>query len=232
MRSKRAISNALCTRIGLIDARLQAHYGAVTLQPNGDPIGELVSTILSQHTTDASSWKAYLELRGRFPTWNDVRTASLDEIADAIRSAGLPMQKARTIQATLETVSADDLSSLAGLPVQEARKRLTTIRGVGDKTASCVLLFALGMPAQPVDTHIERVSKRLGVNNDESTATGIQLVYEHCLPADGQAMYAFHVEMVRHGREICQARQPRCAMCMLTDLCDYYANSVSADAHA
>lgn len=227
MRSKRTIPNALCARIGQIDARLEAQYGAATLQPNGDPIGELVSTILSQHTTDASSWKAYLELRGRFPTWDDVRAASLDEIADAIRFAGLPMQKARTIQATLETISAEDLDALVGLPVQEARNRLTAIRGVGDKTASCVLLFALGMPAQPVDTHIERVSKRLGVNNGESTATGIQLVYEHCLPADGQAMYAFHVGMIRHGREICQARQPRCAMCVLTDLCDYYANSVS-----
>jgi endonuclease-3 len=156
-----------------------------------------------------------------------MRTLPLDEIADAIRLSGLPMQKARTIQAALADVTEESLDSLKYLPVAEARARLTSIRGVGDKTASCVLLFALGMPAQPVDTHIERVSKRLGINNGETSATGIQHVFEHCLPADGQTMYAFHVDMVRHGREVCQARAPKCGMCMLTDLCEYFAHVVT-----
>jgi endonuclease-3 len=225
MRSRRVISTELCDRIELIWHRLEQHYGAPILRPSGDPVGELVSTILSQHTTDRSSGAAFDELRRRYPSWEAVREAPIEELAETIRPAGLPMQKARTIQTALDDVAAEPLSQLRSMPVAEARARLTAIRGVGDKTASCVLLFALGMPAQPVDTHIERVSKRLGVTNGESTATGIQNVLEHCLPADGRTMYAFHVDMVRHGREICQARVPRCSVCMLTDLCDYYARA-------
>lgn len=228
MRAKKTVPFEVCERIELIWQRLRQHYGAPPLHPNEDPVGELISTILSQHTTDRSSWAAYLELRKRYPTWDMVRSAPIDELADAIRLAGLPMQKARTIQTALHEVNAASLGSLAALPVSEARARLTGIRGIGDKTASCVLLFALGMPAQPVDTHIERVSKRIGVTNGESTATGIQNVYEHCLPADGETMYAFHVDMVRHGREICQAREPKCSMCMLTDVCEYYARLTRA----
>ena len=230
MKHARAIPNEVCEKIETIWARLGDQYGHPQLHATGDPVGELVSTILSQHTTDRSSWAAYQELRNRYPTWDQVRALSLDELADAIRLAGLPMQKACTIQAALTAVSEDSLESLHDMAVPEARARLTAIRGVGDKTASCVLLFALGMPAQPVDTHIERVSKRLGVNNGESSATGIQLVFEHCLPADGQTMYAFHVDMVRHGREVCQARAPKCGMCTLTDLCDYFAHVVDLDA--
>lgn len=229
MRTKREIPNELCERIAVIWQRLEAHYGAPVLQPNEDPAGELISTILSQHTTDVSSWKAYTALKHRYPTWSALREAPLADVADTIRFAGLPMQKARTIQTALQDIDAEPLQDLATLPVAAARARLTTIKGVGDKTASCVLLFALGMPAQPVDTHIERVCKRLGINNSESTASGIQHVLEHCLPADGQTMYAFHVDMVRHGREICQARAPRCEMCMLTDLCVYYATVVKKD---
>jgi endonuclease-3 len=225
MRARKLVPAELCDRIGLIWQRLRASYGLPLLHPNEDPVGELVSTILSQHTTDRSSWAAYQELRGQYPTWDDVRNAPVDELAGAIRLAGLPMQKARTIQLALNKVDGASIESLAALPVPEARAQLTAIRGIGDKTASCVLLFALGMPAQPVDTHIERVSKRLGISNGESTATGIQDALEHCLPPDGQTMYAFHVDMVQHGREICQAREPKCAMCMLTEVCTYYAQA-------
>jgi len=227
MRARKTVPTELCERIELIWQRLQARYGVPLLHPNEDPVGELVSTILSQHTTDRSSWAAYQELQAKYPTWDDVRKAPIDDIAGAIRMAGLPMQKARTIQLALGAVDDASIGSLASLPVPEARARLTAIRGIGDKTASCVLLFALGMPAQPVDTHIERVSKRLGISNGESTATGIQNALEYCLPPDGQSMYAFHVDMVRHGREICQAREPKCAMCMLTDVCAYYAQITS-----
>lgn len=232
MRARRSIPTELCERIELIRHRLEQYYGRPMLRPSSDPKGELVSTILSQHTTDRSSGAAYDALRQRFPSWESVREAPIEELADTIRAAGLPMQKARTIQTALDDVAGQSLTSLRSMSVAEARARLTAIHGVGDKTASCVLLFALGMPAQPVDTHIERVSKRLGITNVESTATGIQNVFEHCLPADGQIMYAFHVDMVRHGREICQARQPRCSMCMLTDLCDYFARTATVTANA
>ncbi len=216
-----------CNKIDDVWRRLKAEYGEPRIEPTGDPIGQLVSTILSQHTADASSDRAYRQLRARFPTWSDVATAPLDEIAESIHLAGLSNQKATTIQTALRDLDSTDLQALSTLPVADARRRLTSIRGVGDKTASCVLLFALGMPAQPVDTHIERVSKRIGMTSGARTAAGIQDVLEECLPADGQTMYAFHVDLIRHGREICIARSPKCSLCVLSDLCAYYQQSIS-----
>lgn len=226
MRASRTTPVEVCNRIFRVWKGLEEHYGRPQLRPNRDPVGELVQTILSQHTTDASSGKAYQQLKERYPTWQAVEEAPVDELAQTIRFAGLPSQKASTIKRALRDMDSESLARLATLPVAEARKQLTAIRGVGDKTASCVLLFALGMPAQPVDTHIERVSKRLGITNAASTATGIQNVFEHCLPANGEMMYAFHVDMVRHGREICQARVPRCEICFLSRNCDYYSHHV------
>jgi len=223
MRTQRNIPPELCWRIESTWRRLEAEYGVPELQSNGDPMVELISTILSQHTTDTSSWNAFLELRRRFPTWEAVLAAPVEEVIEAIRGAGLANQKAQTIRHSIAALDHESLTALAAMPVSEAREQLTEIRGVGEKTASCVLLFALGMPAQPVDTHIERVSKRLGIANGESNATGIQRVLEHCLPADGQSMYAFHKNMIRHGREICLARTPRCEICVLADSCEYYA---------
>jgi endonuclease-3 len=229
MERNRTISNITCERVEVIRQRLETHCGAPHLTPNSDPLGELVLTILSQHTTDRSSGAAYAELRSRYPTWDSVRALPIDELAAAIRMAGLPMQKARAIQSALGAFDLKSLDSLVDLPVPEARARLTAVRGVGDKTASCVLLFALGMPAQPVDTHIERVSNRLGIGEGSKTATGLQYVFEHCLPASGQAMFAFHINMVRHGREVCQARVPRCGLCVLTDVCDFYKRAVATN---
>ncbi len=228
MRPKRPVPNELCARIEDVRRRLEDHYGIPVLQPNEDPIAELISTILSQNTTDTTSWRAYLELRRRYPTWEEVLAAPMDDVADAIRVSGLSMQKARTIQTALAELEHVPLDSLTSMPVAEARAWLTSIRGVGDKTASCVLLFALGMPAHPVDTHIQRVTTRLGITNGETTATGIQRVLEHCLPSDGQTMYSFHIDTIRHGREVCHARNPRCGMCVLNDICAYYAEVVAA----
>ena len=228
MKHARPLSEQVCRKIDVVWERLGEHYGHPLIDPTGDPIGELVQTILSQHTTDVSSAKAYAELRSQFPTWGAVENAQMQDVADAIRFAGLPRQKATTIQAALREFGDTDLHSLATLPVAEARAQLTAVRGIGDKTASCVLLFALGMPAQPVDTHIERVSKRIGTTNGEKNAAGIQHVYEACLPADGQTMFAFHVDMIRHGRQICIARAPKCAQCMMTDICDYFAEHAKA----
>ena len=228
MCAKRKISNELCDRIEHVRERLDAHYGVPEFCPNNDPVGELVLTILSQHTTDTSAGRAFDALLRRFRTWPEVRDAPIDDVAEVIRLAGLPMQKARTIQTALRDIRNEPLTDLTDLPIAAARARLTAIKGIGDKTASCVLLFALGMPAQPVDTHIERVSKRIGINNGESSATGIQHVFEQCLPAVGQVMYAFHVDMVRHGREVCQARSPRCGMCVLSSDCNYFACATGA----
>ena len=223
MKAKRVVSKETCERISEVWRRLGEHYGNPRIRPSGDPVEELVGTILSQHTTDVSSARAYADLRTRFPDWKLVADAPVDEVAAAIRFAGLPNQKAMTIQTALRELGGSDLSELSRLPVSAARERLTAIRGIGDKTASCVLLFALGMPAQPVDTHIERVSKRIGMTNGERTPTGVQHVLESCLPADGQTMFAFHVNLIRHGREICVARHPKCSVCMMTSICDYYS---------
>ncbi len=180
-------------------------------------------TILSQHTTDASSSRAYADLRSQFPDWAAVETAPLDDLARAIRSAGLATQKATTIQTALRELDGSDVTNLAATAGYSGESGADIVRGIGEKTASCVLLFALGMPAQPVDTHIERVSKRIGMTNGERTPTGIQHVLETCLPADGQTMFAFHVDLIRHGREICTARAPKCTQCMLSDICMFYA---------
>lgn len=214
-----------CAKTDEVKRRLAAHYGVPQLHPNGDPLASLMQTILSQHTTDASADRAYVELRKRYPDWCDVEAAPTELVIEAIRSAGLAKQKAETIQAALRSLTSNDLAHLGEVSVAQARARLTMLRGVGEKTASCVLLFALGMPAQPVDTHVQRVSTRLGIAGREAMPTGIQRVLESCLPAEGQSMFAFHVTMVRHGREICTARAPKCAMCFLNDICDYYAGS-------
>jgi endonuclease-3 len=228
MNTQSPLQAGVCERVTQVLDRLQQHYGCPTLVPNGEPVAELVGTVLSQHTTDASSARAFAALQACYTNWQSVANAPVDEVADVVRPAGLHMQKARTIKTALNDIGEDDLNSLAGLPVPEARARLTAICGVGDKTASCVLLFALGMAAQPVDTHIERVSKRIGIAGEASSATRIRNTLERCLPADGETMYAFHVNMVRLGREICRARVPQCRMCMLTDLCDFYARTTGA----
>jgi endonuclease-3 len=230
MKATRSLATDTRQRIEEVWRRLGEHYGHPTIRPTGDPVGELVGTILSQHTTDASSARALADLRARFPNWTAIETAPVDEVVAAIRFAGLPNQKAITIQTALREFGERDLAQLVELPVTEARARLTAIRGIGDKTASCVLLFALGMPAQPVDTHIERVSKRIGITNGEKTPSGIQNVLEACLPADGQTMFAFHVDLIRHGREICVARAPKCAACMMTDICVFFAQTRQPDA--
>lgn len=226
MRTKKPINPDTCARIDTVWHRLASHYGSPKIEPNGDPIGQLVQTVLSQHTTDASADHAFTNLKRSFPSWSDVAAAPQGEVAHAIRSAGLANQKASTIQTALRELGSSDLRGLTNLPVPEARERLTAIRGIGDKTASCVLLFALGMPAQPVDTHIERVSKRIGLTNEATSASGIQDVLETCLPADRQTMFAFHIDLIRHGRDVCVARTPKCSQCFLNDLCDYYQESV------
>jgi endonuclease-3 len=230
VKAERPVTTETCERITEVWRRLGASYGHPTIEPTGEPLEQLVQTILSQHTTDASSARAYRDLRARFPDWQSVGGAPVQEVADAIRFAGLAQQKAVTIQNALRELDDQDLSTLPALSVNDARAKLTAIRGIGDKTASCVLLFALGMPAQPVDTHIERVSKRIGMSNGEKTPTGIQRVFESCLPPDGQTMFAFHVDLIRHGRQICTARAPKCSACMMTDICDYFAQRASMDA--
>src|SRR5262249_9993859 len=218
-------SNTSCT-IQEIAARLDRHHGPRYWHSAGDPVDELVGTILSQHTSDTNTARAFASLRERFPAWQDVVEAPTDAVADAIRSGGLANLKAPRIQAVLvavrERFGALDLSRLADMLIGDARAELVALNGVGPKTASCVLLFSLGLPAMPVDTHVHRVSRRLGLIGSAMSAESAHAVLERALGENRDEVYAFHLNMIAHGRTVCLARRPRCERCVLTECCDYF----------
>jgi endonuclease-3 len=213
--------------------RLEERYGPRPWRSSGDTIVELIATILSQHTSDANTARAFASLRSRFPMWRDVIVAPTDEVADAIRSGGLANIKAPRIQAVLRSILARygsfDLSHLSQRSLAEARAELQALRGVGPKTASCVLLFSLGMPALPVDTHVHRVSRRLGLIGPTTKAEEAHEMLERQLGENRDAVYAFHMNVIAHGRDVCLARRPRCERCALVECCDYYANDQAPD---
>lgn len=224
-------------KLAEIARRLDAVYGPRPWRRHGSPIDELVATVLSQHTSDINTDRAFRTLRKRFPTWEDVRTAPVTEIANAIRSGGLAEVKAPRIKRILEAIVHDrgslDLGHLDGLPVAEARRWLMRLDGVGPKTASCVLLFAFGKPALPVDTHVHRVTLRLGLIPSGTGAAKAHELLESELGDDLDRVYAFHVEAIAHGRQVCTARRPHCDRCSLTDCCDFFANLLNpGDARA
>jgi endonuclease-3 len=202
---------------------LAAAYGPRPFPGRGDPLDELVQTILSQSTTDLNSGRAYESLRERLPTWRDVLEAPVDEVYAAIRMAGLGAVKAPRIQRALEDIlrrsGGLSLDFLADLPLAEARAWLLALGGVGPKTAACVLMFALGMPALPVDTHVHRVSQRLGLIAPRVSAEKAHALLESAL--EPEQVYAFHLHMIQHGRRVCHARDPACGRCALAGICAY-----------
>ncbi len=215
-----ADDSAIRRRALEVHERLVGLYGEPRPSPR-DPIATLVLTILSQNTNDRNRDRAFSRLRERFSTWEAVLAADVDEIKDAIRTAGLADQKARTIKRALAHIVACrchlELDFLREMSVPEALDWLTAIRGVGPKTAAIVLLFALGMPAFPVDTHVHRVSMRLGLIPARSGRERAHVVLADLLPPE--LYYPFHINLIRHGRAVCTARKPRCANCTLRDLC-------------
>ncbi|HUF52544.1 MAG TPA: endonuclease III [Dehalococcoidia bacterium] len=201
--------------------RLSALYGEPVWRPHGDPMTELVLTILSQNTTDTNSGRAFMGLRARFPTWNALAEAPTEEIERAIAVGGLAKQKAPRIKASLnavrERVGSWDLGFLRDMPLDEAKAWLRELNGVGPKTAACVLMFALGMPALPVDTHVHRVAGRLGLVPPGTTPEKSHDILEHNLhPA---LVYALHISLIKHGRRLCRAQRPLCERCPLLDGC-------------
>lgn len=203
-------------------------YGLPDRQPQLDPVSQLVNTILSQNTNDKNRDLAFARLRQRYTTWEEVRDADPAEVIDAIRPAGLANQKGPRIQQALRTITHErgelDLSFLADLPMDKAKAWLSSLNGVGPKTAAIVLLFALGKPAFPVDTHIHRVTKRLGLIGPNVSREKAHAVLEGVLPPDDY--FAFHLNVIRHGREVCVSRKPRCPICPLASLCIYYQTTV------
>jgi endonuclease III len=186
-------------------------------------IDELVSTILSQNTNDVNRDRGFNALRAKLPIWEAVRDAKAEDVIAAIKPAGLANQKGPRIQQVLRAITEErgslNLDFLADLPVEEARAWLMKFNGVGPKTAAIVLCFSLNMPAFPVDTHIYRVTGRIGLRPEKMTVEQAHPHLESVFPPE--TYYAAHLNFIRLGREICGARKPNCPKCPLIKLCEY-----------
>lgn len=215
-------TETLARRALAVHQTLLAAFGEPIWRNPLPAIDELVSTILSQNTNDINRDKAFDALRAKFPTWEAVRDAPANEVMDAIRPAGLANQKGPRMQQVLREITAErgslDLSFLAGWDVERARAWLTKFNGVGPKTAAIVLCFSLGKAAFPVDTHVYRVSGRIGLRPEKMTVEQAHPHLESIFPSE--TYYAAHLNIIRLGREICQARKPNCQTCPICKLCD------------
>ncbi len=207
-----------------VAAILNDLYGSSDWRRDQSPMDELISCILSQSTTDLNRDRGFEALKQRYPTWEAVRFAPLDELVETIRHAGLANQKAARIQAVLERIYQErgeyNIDFLAEMPIDEAKAWLTSLPGVGPKTAAIVLCFAFGLPAFPVDTHVHRVSKRIGFIPSKMNAEKAHVVMEEIVPPE--RYYTFHIQLIQHGRTLCKARNPLCTQCPLSEYCDEY----------
>ena len=207
-------------RVRAIRDRLASEYGRPVLRPHERPVDELVLTVLSQNTNDRNRDVAYGRLRERFDGWEEVRGAPVRQVEEAIRPGGLAPTKAVRIQQILQALDGDDLGWLGTAPVEDGRAHLCALPGVGRKTAACVLLFALGRPDVPVDTHVFRVGTRLGLFRPRAS---FEEAHDELLRLcdTAQDAYELHVLLIRHGRRTCVARSPRCPECPLRRMCPY-----------
>ena len=207
-------------RIRAVRDRLRLVYGIPGWAAHGHPIAELILTVLSQSTNDRNRDVAYLRLRERFATWEEVRDAPVDGLEEAIRPGGISKVKSARIKSILQAIEpreAISLEGLADMTVPEAQDYLTALPGVGRKTAACVLLFALGMRDVPVDTHVSRVGTRLGLFRPKAP---FEEMHDEMLAITpkGEEL-EFHINLLRHGRRTCHARKPECAACALQRMC-------------
>ena len=204
-------------------ALLREQHGAPYRLPRRDPLSELIAALLSQNTSDANSGRAFENLVSTFGTWDRVVQADVDKISKAISGGGLNRVKAPRIKAILERIEQEkgslDLGFLKKMPLAEARTWLESLPGVGPKTAACVLLFSLGRPALPVDTHVYRVSQRLGLIGSKVSPDNAHRILGELVPSAD--VYEFHVNMVRHGRKVCRSQSPLCSGCLLNKGCAY-----------
>lgn len=211
-------------KIREIVERLEKIYGKATLERDFEPIDELISCILSQNTSDTNSFPAFYRLKETYPHWELALEAGPEAVAEIIRRAGLANQKARSIIGCLQAIKNQrgnfDLNFLKQMPLLEARQWLMSLPGVGPKTASIVLSFSLHMPAIPVDTHVYRVAKRLGLIPEKADANKAHDILLEIVPVE--IAFDFHVALIRHGRQICKAPRPQCPLCPLKDLCSWY----------
>jgi endonuclease III len=208
--------------IRAIVRRLEKAYGSRRWRRRTrSGLDQLVATILSQNTNDANSGEAFRRLRAALPTWEAVRAAPLGRIERAIRVGGLAPTKARRIKKVLDIIQRRhgrlSLEFLARMPLEEARRTLAELPGVGPKTVGCVLMFGFNRPVLPVDTHVHRVSCRLGLIPPKTSAEAAHRLLQAQVP--GPLVYSFHVLLIEHGRRTCHARRPECRGCVLADRC-------------
>jgi endonuclease-3 len=219
------MSQDIAARALTVYQRLLEHFGRPEWRDPLPPLDELVSTILSQNTNDLNRDRAFASLRRRFPTWEEVRDAPENQVIAAVRLAGLANQKGPRIQAALRSITEQvgrlELDFLRNMQTEEARQWLLQFKGVGPKTAAIVLQFALDKPAFPVDTHIYRVSGRLGIRPDKMSVEQAHVHLASLLPPE--TYYTAHLNLIQLGRQICHARRPQCPLCPLNDLCPYAA---------
>jgi len=206
-----------------VHSLLLEEYGHQEWESHRSAVSELVRTILSQNTSDANSDRSFARLRERFPTWDLVLGAEVAQVEAAIEPGGLARIKAPRIKKALAAILEErgelDLGFLKEIQIDEAKAWLVSLEGVGPKTAACVLLFSLGRPVLPVDTHVLRVSRRLGLVGPRTSAERAHEELGEVVPSE--AVYDFHMNMVAHGRRVCHARRPDCGTCVLAPRCDF-----------
>jgi endonuclease III len=210
----------------LAHERLQQVYGEQELHNRRDAMRELISTMLSHRTTHADEEKAYRLMHERFGSWEGIRDAPLPELIDAISSSRFPEAKAVNIKKVVGKILADhgeaNIDFLRDMPVEEAMHWLTSLPGVGLKTATLVLLFNFYKPVLPVDTHVHRVTQRIGVIGPKTSAEKAHSILLDMLPKDAKVLFNFHKHFFWHGQKVCVYSVPRCKQCVLTDICDWY----------
>jgi len=210
-------------RVATCIALLEEQYG-IPHPEERDPVDLLVMTILSQNTSDTNSLRAFALLQSRFCGYEEVLSAPEEAVADSIRKGGLADMKTRRIKETLARIKQDagsiSLGFLAGMKNEDAMAYLLSLPGVGPKTASVVLLFAFAMPFLPVDTHVYRLSRRLGLVEEGVRPEKAQAILEMIVPAD--KYLSLHLNLIRHGRLVCRARAPRHEQCGLKSCCDNF----------
>jgi endonuclease III len=215
-------------RVLAIRDRLREMYGRPRNEPHGDPVHELVLTMLSQNTSDTNRDVAYAGLRARFRSWQEVRDAPTDEVEEAIRRGGLAPTKAPRIQAVLRAIGDDmDLDWLRDAPREEALDYLLALPGVGRKTAACVLIFSFDRPEVPVDTHVHRVGGRLGLFRPNASFEEAHDEMLRLTPPEDA--YELHMNLIAHGRRLCRPARPRCEECALRRMCPYGRNLLAQE---
>jgi endonuclease-3 len=210
-------------QVKYINQNLEATYGVPRNTNSNDPLDELIGTILSQSTSDVNSHRTFENLKRRFPDWEAVRSARIANIVSAIKSGGLANTKSIVIKNVLNEIKVRsgklDLSFLRSVPVDEARNFLTSLKGIGPKTAACVLLFSCHRPVFPMDTHIFRITRRLGLVPKKCSDLQAHKIMESLVPL--RKHYSLHVNLIRHGRKICRPTDPKCHVCSLIEHCDF-----------